>query len=140
MRSPTLPRHLPPRLTIGAYILNSGLSKRGADEEAAAQMHGMAAGAYPFLAGMEPTTFAKLLSRAEIVLGAALLVPVVPTRLVALGLTAFSGGLVGMYLRTPGMTQEDGVRPTQEGTGLAKDVFMFGAGLGMLIDRGRRRK
>ena len=31
-------------------------------------------------------------------------------------LAGFSGSLVSMYLRTPGMTEEDGVRPTQEGT------------------------
>ena len=42
--------HLPPRLAAGAFILNSGLGKRGADEEAAAGMQGMAAQAFPQLA------------------------------------------------------------------------------------------
>ena len=42
-------RHLPVRIATGAYILNSGLSKRDADEAAARGMHGMAVGTYPFL-------------------------------------------------------------------------------------------
>ena len=39
---------------------------------------------------------------------------------------------MGMYLKTPSMTQEDGIRPTQEGTGVAKDVWLVGAGLTLL--------
>ena len=38
-----------PRISAGAFILNSGLGKRGADAQAAAGMHGFAAGTYPFL-------------------------------------------------------------------------------------------
>lgn len=127
-------RHLPARAAIGAYVLDSGLGKRGADAETAAGLHGMAAQAYPFLADVDPRTFVRLLSAAEIALGAALLLPVVPTGLAAAGLTAFSGGLVGLYLRTPGMTREDGIRPSQDGIGLAKDVFMLGSAVGLLVD------
>ncbi|WP_265520961.1 hypothetical protein [Oerskovia flava] len=129
-----------PRLAAGAYILNSGLTKRGADEEAARGMHGLAAGTYSFLEDVEPQQFAKSLSTAEIALGAALVAPFVPTGLVALGLGAFSGGLVGMYLNTPGMTREDGVRPTEAGTGLAKDVFLLGIAGGLLVDALSRKK
>ena len=39
-----------------------------------------------------------------------------------------------MYLNTPGMTQEDGVRPTQEGTSIAKDSWLLGAGASMIVD------
>ncbi|MEK8228462.1 hypothetical protein NKG05_24150 [Oerskovia sp. M15] len=46
--------------------------------------------------------FTRTLSMSEITLGTALLVPFVPTGLVALGLGAFSAGLVAMYLKTPG--------------------------------------
>ncbi|MBB2923032.1 hypothetical protein [Cellulomonas cellasea] len=127
-------RHLPARAAIGAYVLDSGLGKRGADAETAAGLHGMAVQAYPFLADVDPRTFVRVLSAAEIALGAALLLPVVPTGLAAAGLTAFSGGLVGLYLRTPGMTREDGVRPSPEGIGLAKDVFMLGSAVGLLVD------
>ena len=33
---------LPPRLITGAYFLNAGLSKRGADDATAGQLHGFA--------------------------------------------------------------------------------------------------
>lgn len=134
MRLPVLPRQLPPRIAIGAFILNSGLGKRHADQETAKGLHGMAAGAYPFLSDMDPQKFVRTLSTAEIALGSALLVPLVPTKLVACALTALSGGLVGMYLRTPGLTDETGIRPSQAGTAIAKDVFMLGSGLGLMVD------
>src|SRR5699024_11431985 len=49
-------------------------------------------------------------------------------------LSAFSAGMLNMYLNAPGMTQDDGGRPTQEGTPVAKDVWMLGAGVSMIID------
>ena len=132
---------LAPRLATGAFILNSGLSKRNVGPEHAAGLHGMASGAYPFLGKMEPEQFAKLLSAGEIALGTALLVPVVPTALAGAALAAFAGGLVGLYLRTPGMRKEGSLAPTQQGTVLAKDVWMLGIGLGFVADAlANRRK
>ena len=125
---------LPPRLATGAYILNSGLSKRHADEDAATGMHGMAAGTYPFLAGIEPKQFAKYLSTAEIALGAALLVPIVPAVVAGTGLAAFASGLLGLYLTTPGLREKGSIRPTQAGTPIAKDVWMLGIGAGLVLD------
>ncbi|OEU94825.1 hypothetical protein [Streptomyces oceani] len=139
MRLPIELRHVAPRLTTGAFILNSGLSKRDLDEEAAAQVHGMAKGTYPFLDKLPPATFARLLSSGELALGTALLLPVVPTLVAGAGLTAFSAGLLGIYLRTPGMREEGSLRPTAQGTALAKDVWMFGIGLGFVIDEATRR-
>lgn len=127
-------RHVPVRLTTGLFILNSGLSKRHADAATAARLHGSAAGAYPFLADLDPQDFVRYLSRAEIALGAALLLPVVPTSLAALGLGGFSGGLVGMYLRTPALRLEGSLRPSPDGVAIAKDSWMLGIALGMLID------
>jgi hypothetical protein len=127
-------RRLPGRLTAGAFILNAGLGKWSADEERAARLHGMAVGTYPFLGKLKPKDFARLLSVGEIALGTALLLPVVPTAAAGAGLTAFSAGLLGMYLRTPGMTEEDGIRPSQQGTAMAKDVWMLGIGLGLVAD------
>jgi uncharacterized membrane protein YphA (DoxX/SURF4 family) len=127
-------RRLPGRLVAGAFILNSGLGKWSADEETAARLHAMAVGTYPFLGKLEPKYFARLLSVSEIALGSALLLPVVPTAAAGAGLTAFSAGLLGMYLRTPGMTREDGIRPSQQGTALAKDVWMLGIGVGLVVD------
>ncbi|MBU6531363.1 hypothetical protein ACFUIW_32370 [Streptomyces sp. NPDC057245] len=139
MRLPVELRHVAPRLATGAFILNSGLAKRGADEQTAAAMHGMAKNTYPFLGKLESQKFIRLLSAGEIALGAALLLPVVPTALAGVGLTAFSAGLVGLYLRTPGMREEGSLRPTQEGTALAKDTWMLGIGIGFVVDGIQRR-
>jgi len=37
-------------------------------------------------------------------------------------------------VRTPGMRKEDGIRPTQQGVPLAKDVWMLGIGVGLVVD------
>ena len=134
MRFLTKASHLPPRIAAGAFILNSGVGKWSADEETAAQLHGFAVGAYPFLAKLKPKDFVRLLSATEIALGAALLVPVIPSALVGAGLTAFSGGLLGLYARTPGMRKDGTPFPTQQGIALAKDAWMMGIGLGLVID------
>jgi hypothetical protein len=134
MRIAAFLRRQPGRITSGAFILNAGLGKWSADEETAARLHGMAVGTYPFLAALKPKDLARLLSVTEIALGSALLLPVVPDALAGAGLVAFSGGLLGMYARTPGMRKEDGWRPSPQGTPLAKDVWMLGIGLGLLID------
>jgi hypothetical protein len=134
MRFSVKASHLPPRIAAGAFILNSGLGKWSADEETAAQLHGFAAGAYPFLSKIKPKDFVKLLSAAELALGAALLVPVIPSAVAGAGLTAFSGGLLGLYARTPGMRKDGTPFPTQQGIALAKDAWMLGIGLGLVID------
>lgn len=127
-------RHWPGRIAVGAYILDSGLTKRSADDETAKYLHESASTAYPMLNRLEPRTFARLLSFGEMAVGAALLLPVVPTAVAGAGLTAFSAGLVGLYLRTPGMRRERSLRPTQQGLALAKDVWMLGMGLGFVVD------
>lgn len=123
------PTHIPLRLATGAFILNSGIGKLGADEETAQGLHGMASTAYPFLGDMKPKDFTELLAYSEIALGTALLAPMVPSTVAGAGLAAFGGGLIGMYLKLPGMTMDDGIRPTQDGLAIAKDIWMVGAGL-----------
>ncbi|MPV38538.1 hypothetical protein [Georgenia subflava] len=141
MGLPVKLRHVPARLAAGAFILNSGLGKRGLPDEAAAGLQGMAANAFPQLKEMSPKDFGKLISTAEITLGAALLVPLVPTWLAALGLGGFASSLLYMYTRTPGLTEEgSSVKPTQEGTGIAKDVFMLGIAGTLLLDELTSRK
>lgn len=71
--------HLPSRLTTGAFILNSGLSKRALPSEVAASLQNMAANAVPAVRKMRPEAFGKTLSAAETALGAALLAPFVPS-------------------------------------------------------------
>ncbi|MER5279055.1 hypothetical protein ABT025_25370 [Streptomyces sp. NPDC002809] len=126
------PRDLPPRIATGAFILNSGLGKLKADEATQQGLHGMACTAYPFLKKIEPDRFTRLLAWSEIAVGSSLLVPFVPTRLAGLALTGFSGGLLGLYLRVPGMREPGSLRPSQDGVPLAKDSWMFGIGLGFL--------
>jgi uncharacterized membrane protein YphA (DoxX/SURF4 family) len=126
--------HLPPRLLTGVYFLNSGLSKRGADDATAGQLHGFAAGTYPFLGRLDAKQFTRLLSTAEIAIGTALVLPVVPAWLAGAGLTAFAVGTLGLYLRTPGMRQEGSLRPTEQGIPLTKDIWMVGIGLALMID------
>ncbi len=127
--------HVPLRLATGAFILNSGLSKlQSDDEELHKGLHGMASTAYPQVGSMEPKTFAKVLGAAETALGAALLAPFVSPGLAGAGLTAFSAGLMGLYFKIPGMT-EDGIRPSQQGLALAKDSWLLAIGSALIMDR-----
>lgn len=134
---------LPPRLACGAFILNTGIGKRSLDAEKAAGLRDQAALVFPPLKKMDPRRFGKLLSAFEIGLGAALIVPVIPTWLVSAGLIGFSGMLMGVYLKTPSLTMKDGIRPTPAGMGIARDIFMLGSGVGLLVEeattRGKKR-
>ncbi|OBK88252.1 hypothetical protein [Mycolicibacter sinensis] len=127
-------RHAPVRLATGAFILDAGINHTEPDEQTAQQVHGMASGTYPFLSSIDPMAFTRLLGYAEAALGAALLTPVVPSMLAGAGLVAFSGGLLGMYLRTPGMRREQSLRPTPDGIPLAKDSWMLAIGAGLILD------
>ena len=136
-------RDVPTRLTTGAFILHAGLGKWNLPPERAAGLHGMAKGTYPFLDKLPPERFGKALAAAEIATGSVLLAPFVSNRKAGLALTAFAGGLLGMYWQTPGMREPGSIWPTQAGTAISKDVWMLGIGLGLLIDRrsrGRRKK
>lgn len=127
------PTHVPIRLATGAFILNSGIGKLSADEGTAQFLHGAAANTYPALfKDMEPTRFARLLAYSEIAVGAALLAPMVPATVAGAALTGFGTSLVGMYLKTDSMTLDDGIRPSQDGIAVAKDVWLVGAGLTLL--------
>jgi uncharacterized membrane protein YphA (DoxX/SURF4 family) len=130
--------HLPTRLAAGAFILNAGLQKWSGSEETAQQIHGFAAGTYPPVRQVPPATFLKALAAGEIGLGAALLTPLVPAAVAGAGLAGFAAGLLGLYVRTPGM--RDGLRPTQQGTPIAKDVWLLGIGVGLVIDGLRARR
>ncbi len=133
-------RTIPTRLATGAYILHTGWEKWHGDEDRAAAVHGMATGAFPFLSSMKSTDFLRSLSVGEMVVGGALLAPFVPPAVAGAALTGFSGALVTMYLRTDSLHKPGSVWPTAQGTGVSKDVWMLGIGLGLLADglRGRR--
>jgi uncharacterized membrane protein YphA (DoxX/SURF4 family) len=126
--------HLPLRVAIGAFVLNSGLSKRSLEGQAAELVHGMAVGAIPSLKRIPPARFAQLLSGSEIALGVALLLPVVPSALAGAGTLGFSAALMRLYWATPGLHEPGSLRPTQQGIPIAKDVWLVGAGLTLILD------
>jgi hypothetical protein len=123
---------LPLRAATGAFILNSGLTKLRGGQEAAEGVHGFATTAYPTFKRLRPEQFAKLLAAGEIALGTALLAPIVPAALAGAGLTAFSTGLLGLYLKVPGLRQEGSLKPTQDGIAIAKDSWLLAIGLSLL--------
>ena len=130
---------LPLRAITGAFILNSGITKLKAGQETAEGVHGFATSAYPEFKRLRPEQFTKLLAAGEIALGTALLAPMVSPALAGAGLTAFSAGLLGLYLKIPGMRQQGSLKPTQEGTAIAKDSWLLGIGLSLMLDgRGER--
>jgi hypothetical protein len=94
---------LPGRIITGAYILHTGVDKWRADDDRAAGIHRLAAGAFPILERIPPARFLRLLAASEIAVGAALLAPFVPNAIAGAALTGFSGGLVAMYARTPAL-------------------------------------
>ena len=129
-------RNIPTRLVTGAYILHSGWQKWRGDEETAQGLHGFAVSAYPFLSDVPPTTFLKALATAELSIGAALLLPIVPNRLAGALLSGFSGALLGLYWRAPSLREPGSIWPTQSGIALSKDIWMFGISLELLADPG----
>jgi hypothetical protein len=135
--------HVPLRAITGAFILNSGLTKLKSGPEAAEGVHGFASAAYPEFKRLRPEQFTMMLGAGEIALGAALLTPMVPPALAGAGLTAFSAGLIGLYLKVPGLRQEGSLKPTEEGMAIAKDSWLLGIGLSLLLDGlsdGRKKK
>lgn len=128
------------RLVSGAFILNAGIGKLKLPPEQAAGLQGAAGALIPQVADLTPQTFGKYLSYSEIGLGAFVLAPFVPSRLAGLALGAFSGGLVALYLKSPGMTEPDGIRPTPAGTAMAKDFWLAGIAVALLFHRNRSAK
>ncbi len=126
---------IPLRLTTGAFILNAGWGKLNLDKDSAAGIQAMAARVIPPVSRIDAEKFGKMLSYAEMTLAVALLTPFVPSRLAGIGLGIFSGSLFAMYLKTPGMTLKDGIRPSLQGTGLAKDIWMLGIAAAFVLDR-----
>jgi hypothetical protein len=124
----------------GAFILNSGLTKLNGGPEAAEGMHGFASSAYPQFKRLRPEQFQKILGAGEVALGTALLAPIVPAALAGAGLTAFSAGLLGLYLKVPGLHQEGSLKPTEDGLAIAKDSWLLGIGLSLVASGLSRRQ
>jgi len=120
------------RGVTGAFITNTGVGKIGMPAEHSAGIQQAAASGIPALAKLPSDKFGSWLGWAETAIGATLLAPFVPNRVAGAALTTFSGGLLSMYFRNPENTEADGIRPSQEGMGLSKDVFMLAIGLSLL--------
>ena len=127
-------RRAPLRAVTGAFIVNSGVGKLSADAETAQQLHGMASGTYGFLGKIDPKLFVKGLAAGEIALGSAVLLPIVSPVVAGLGLAGFSGAMLNMYWNTPGLHADGDPRPTPAGLPIAKDIWMFGIGTGLVVD------
>ena len=46
----------------------------------------------------------------------------------------FSSGLLGLYAMTPGLRKPGSILPTENGVAIAKDSWLLGIGLGLVID------
>lgn len=131
------------RAVTGAFILNSGWNKKDLPAEAAGGLQEMAATGIPQLKDMDADTFGKFISYSEMGVGAALLAPFVSNRLAGAALTTFGSGLLTMYFGNDDMTESDGIRPSQEGTALAKDSWLVAIGAALLLwpnDKARAKK
>jgi hypothetical protein len=127
--------HLPLRLPPGLYFLEVGLTKQRADDQTAAQLHGMAAIAYPMVNKMSPQQVVSLLSASEIAVGVALVaVPFVPPMLAGLALLGYGAALNRLYFKVPGMRREGSLRPSQQGVVIAKDFWLTGTGAALVLD------
>jgi uncharacterized membrane protein YphA (DoxX/SURF4 family) len=127
-------RDLPGRWTTGVYILHAGYDKWKGTPETAAAVHSMASNTYPFLKPIPPEKFLKILAAGELATGALLVLPKVSNAIAGSALSGFAGGLVVMYLRTPGMHKPRSYWPTSAGTGVSKDIWMLGIGAGLVVD------
>lgn len=115
--------HVPLRVTTGAFLLQGGLGKRSLVSETTAVP------AQPLSPAAK-----NALAAGEVALGAALLVPFVSPVVAGAALTAFSGALIRTWWATPGTHREGSWRPTEDGAAVAKDVWLLGTGLSLVLD------
>lgn len=120
------------RVPTGAFILNSGIGKLGLKGEAAEGLQGFAATGIPALGKLDPDTFGKFISYSEIGVGASLLAPFVPNKLAGAAVAAFGSGLLTLYFNNDNMTEEDGIRPSEDGIAIAKDSWLVGVGAALI--------
>lgn len=119
----------------GAFLLQSGYGKLGMDAESAEGLKQFASTGVPQFADWDSQTFTKFIAGTELALGTALLTPFVSKRLAGAGLFAFSAGLLSMYFRNSDMTQEDGIRPSEQGLTLSKDAFLAAIGAALVLQK-----
>ena len=120
------------RVPAGLFILNSALGKFGLNREAAEGLQGMAATGIPALGKLDPEQFGTGLAVSEAAVAGALLAPFVINRLAGAALGSFGAGMLTMYFNNDAMTEDDGIRPSQEGTALSKDSWLVAIGAALM--------
>ncbi len=131
-------RRAPGRATAGSLILHSGVTKLKGDELFAQAVHGMFCATYPAFKGLRPALLLKALAIIDLVVGGALLMPIIGARFAGLSLTGYSATLLGIYLRTPGL-HDSRLLPTLAGTAFAKDAWLAAIGTSLVIDSATAR-
>ena len=126
------------RGVTGAYILQAGYGKRNMPSEAAEGLQQFAATGVPQVKTISGDTFGKVVAASEMSLGAVLLSPFISNRLAGLGLASFSTAVLSIYFRNDDMTQRDGIRPSEPGTGLSKDIFLAAIAGALISDRSKK--
>jgi len=129
----------PERFAAGVMLVNAGLGKLQRDKVDAVEVHAEVAAGYPFLEQLPPEQLAKILGVSEIVLGGALLVPLVGDGLAGVALTAFAGAMLSLRVRDPELRRGGGA-PRQKGAAIARDVWLLGIGVGLAADAVRHRR
>lgn len=126
----------PIRVTAGTYILNAGVAKLRS-RQGSSNLHELATMAYPVVAGVDEDRFWRMVGTVETVLGSALLVPFVRPRLVGAVLLAYAAWSLGMDARLEYFRLgPSDPRPSHEGLGVAKDVWLAGIAVNLLLERG----
>lgn len=115
--------------------MNSGLNKLNGDDEYLEHVFGTAVTAYPFLDVVGSSRFSKWFGSFEVLLGTLLLIPLIPDAAAGTIMLPFSAGLVGLYLRIPGMRVNKGLQPTSQGIAMAKDFWLLGIALSLMASR-----
>jgi hypothetical protein len=133
------PANFPVRFAAGVMILSAGVGKLRRTENGVPDVHAVAATNYPFLEQMAPEQFTKVLGVTEMVLGGALLVPLVGDGVAGVGLSAFAAAMIGLFAKGQGEHHE-GPAPEHPGAALARDIWLLGIGLRLVADSLRRRQ
>ncbi len=132
-------RRAPGRIAAGTLILHSGRMKLRGDEAFAQGVHAVFTATYPRFKSVPPAVLLKTLAIAEMTVGGMLLLPLIGARLSGLMLTGYSVSLLGMYVRTPGLHDEQ-MLPTLAGTAFAKDAWLTAIGTSLVLDRATSKK
>lgn len=115
-------RRAPLRLTTGALVINSGISRFTVSDETSATIQHTAARYVPQVERIKPDLFSKLLAAGQVAVGSALLLPIVPSYAAGLGASLLGGSLAAAKWRTHGSRLS------------TDDLLMAGTGVSLLLD------